>query len=137
MKRIVLASAAVIAIVATAVACEDNERYVYTARRFDEANACVDSTYTAVELVDGEGADPKCPPTCLTFKQVFYVSPVCPPLPVDVTEVDQSDPVCQAAVAAFKAETLCDAPAEEEDGGDEGGAEETDGGGGEDAAEEI
>jgi hypothetical protein len=135
-KRIVLASAAVIAIVATAVACENNERYVYTARRFDEANACVESAYTAVELVDGEGADPKCPPTCLTFKQVFYVSPVCPPLPVDVTAVEADDPVCQAAVAAFNSGTLCDAPAEE-DGGEEGGAEEADGGGGQDAAEEI
>ena len=138
MKRIVLASVALIALVATAFACDENERYVYAARRFDQANACVDSVYTPVELVDGEGAGSTCAPSCMTFKQVFYVSPVCPPLPVDVTAVDGSDPICQAAIEAFKTDTFCDAPAEEdggeEEGGEEGGAEED---ASADAAEEI
>jgi hypothetical protein len=137
MRRLLYAVALVVAIVASIVSCEDDERYVYTARRFDEANACV-GPYVPVERVVGEGADAKCAPTCLTFKDAFYVSPVCPPLPVEATEVPQDDPRCQAAASAFLDDALCDAPQDEDGGADEdAGDEEENDGGEEDAAEET
>jgi hypothetical protein len=140
MRRALLGVASAIAIVGGFVSCDDDDRYVYTARRFDEANACL-GPFTPIELVVGEGADVKCPPTCLTFKNVLYVSPVCPPLPVDATEVPADDERCQAALDAFRTETSCDADEEEDGGDEEAGSEEEDGssdaGAVEDAAEEV
>lgn len=140
MRRALFGVMLGIALIGAFASCDDDDRYVYTARRFDEANACL-GAYTPVERVVGEGADVKCAPTCLTFRDAFYVSPVCPPLPVDALEVSADDPRCQAALEAFRTETLCDAPADE-DGGEEeeAGSEEEDGaadaGAVEDAAEE-
>lgn len=120
MRAAVLAIALSVVAVATIVACEEEERYVYTARRFDEANGCL-RAYSPVERVVGEGADVKCAPTCFTFKDALYVSPVCPPLPVEATEVPEDDARCVAAVEAFETETFCDAPPDD-DGGEDGGA---------------
>lgn len=134
MRRALLGVAAALAIVGGFVACDDDDRYVYTARRFDEVNACL-GPFTPIERVVGEGTDVKCAPTCLTFKNTLYVSPVCPPVPADATEVPADDPRCQAAAEAFRTQTLCDAPADE-DGGEEGEDGSSDAGALEDAAEE-
>jgi hypothetical protein len=122
MRRALTGIGLAVALVVAFVSCADDERYVYTARRFDAANACL-GPFTPIERVVGEGTSPNCPPTCLTFKDALYVSPLCPPVPVEATEVDAEDPACQAAVEAFENEALCDAPADE-DGGEDGGSEE-------------
>lgn len=127
MRRALLGVAAAVAILGAFVACDDDDRYVYTGRRFDEANACL-RPFTPIERVVGEGADVKCAPTCFTFKDALYVSPVCPPLPVEATEVPAEDPRCQAALEASRTETFCGA-VEEEDGSSDAGVVE-------DAAEE-
>jgi hypothetical protein len=111
------------------VACEDDDRYVYTGRRFDEANACL-GPYVPVERVVGKGADVKCAPVCLTFKDALYVSPVCPPIPVEATELAEDDPRCVAAIEAFDSDTTCGAA------GDGDGGEEEEGDAGEDAPAE-
>ena len=133
MRRALLGVALAVAMIGAFVACDDDDRYVYTARRFDEANACL-GAFTPVERVLGEGADVKCAPTCLTFKDALYVSPVCPPISEDAIEVSADDPRCQAAVEAFNTETFCDAPADEDGGEEEDGS--SDAGTVEDAAEE-
>jgi hypothetical protein len=135
MRRALLVVASAVGLLGAFVSCDDDDRYVYTARRFDEANACL-GPFTPIERVIGEGADVKCAPTCLTFKDVLYVSPVCPPLPVDATEVSADDPRCVAAVEAFEAETFCDAPADEDAGDEDEDGGDVDAGTEEDAAEE-
>jgi hypothetical protein len=136
MERVSFLVGASIALVATAAAClGDDERYVYTARRFDEVNACFEESYVPIERVVGEGAGTTCPPTCMTVKELLYVSPICKPLPDNAIELEESDPRCAAALEAFRSETICGAE-EEEDGGEEEAGED-DGGAEEDAAEET
>lgn len=123
MRRALLGAAPAVALLGAFVACDDDDRYVYTGRRFDEANACL-RPFTPIERVVGEGADVKCEPICFTFKDALYVSPVCPPLPVEATEVSaDDDPRCQAALEASRTETFCEA-VEDEDGGEDGGEED-------------
>jgi hypothetical protein len=126
MKRVALALA-VASVVAAFVACDDDPRYVYTARRYDDANGCLED-YSAVERVPGDGVSVRCAPACLAVRDVLYVSPVCPPLPENAVAVDGSDPRCKAALDAYAAETFCSSGGgeEESDGGDdeEGGADE-------------
>lgn len=125
MKRLALAAFAVTLGIGAFVACDDDSRYVYTARRYDDANACLDD-YTAVERVPGEGVSVRCAPACLAVRDVLYVSPVCPPFPDIAVAVDESDPRCKAALDAYRSETFCSGGGEEADGGleEEGGAEE-------------
>ena len=136
MKRVLLGGAAAIAMVVAIVSCDDDSRYVYTARRFDEANGCVDP-YTAIERVEGDEVSVLCPEACLTVKDVVFVSTVCPPLPSIAQELGEDDPRCQAALEAFRSEEYCD-PSERGDGGvEEDGGEEDGGGEDEDASDDA
>lgn len=133
MKRLSFASAALAGIVAAFIACDDNPRYVYTARRFDQGKGCLDG-YRGLDTVPGEGVSVRCKETCLTSLDIVYVSPVCPPFPENVSELDESTPECQAALDASRLEAGCGAAEEEEDADGGGGGGEVDSGGGEEDA---
>lgn len=131
MNRLALAALSIALGIGAFVACDDDSRYVYTARRYDDANTCLED-YSAVERVPGDGVSVRCAPACLAVRDVLYVSPVCPPLPDIAVAVDESDPRCKAALDAYRAEAFCSTG---------GGATEEDAGGDEDAsadaAEEV
>lgn len=131
MKRLAFAAAALAGVVAAIVACDDNPRYVYTARRFDEAKGCLDD-YRGLDTVPGDTVSVRCRETCLTSFDIVYVSPVCPPFPENVSELEESAPECQAALDASRMDVSCSAAEEEEES--DGGGEEEDAGGEEDAA---
>lgn len=122
MRRRHLASALVVLAI---VACEEDPRYVYTARRYNPAQACLEE-YSSVETVPGDDVSVRCREACLAVRDVVYVSPVCPPLPTNAAALDDDDPRCQEALDASRMEASCAAPAQEEDGGEEedGGTEE-------------
>lgn len=133
MGRLHLAVIGVGAGIAAMVACDDDSRYVFTARRYNDANACLED-YTAVERVPGDGVSVRCAPACLAVRDVLYVSPVCPPLPDIAVAVDEGDPRCKAALDAYRAEAFCSsAGAAQDDAGEDGGGDAGGGGGGEDA----
>ena len=134
MRRLVLLLGSASALVAAIVSCDDDSRYVYTARRFDEANGCLEP-YRPIERVEGEGVSVRCPEACLLVSGAMHLSPVCPPFPANAEAVPAEDPGCQAALDASRMEASCGAGDEEEEG--DGGEEEDggDGGGGEEDAE--
>jgi len=103
--------------IAALAACEDNQKYVYSARQYDPINMCV-GEYVPVEQVTGSGAGSKCAPSCSMVGSDLYVSTMCPPLPGNATAVDDTDPACMAAMAAFASGGTCDMPAAA-DGGDD------------------
>ena len=131
MKRIAFAAAALTGVVVAIVACDDNPRYVYTARRFDQVKGCLDD-YRGLDTVPGEGVSVRCRETCLTSFDIVYVSPVCPPFPENVSELEDTAPECQAALDASRMEASCSAAEEEEEG--DGGEEQDAGGPDEDAS---
>jgi len=106
---------------ALAAACIEVDSYVYSAQKYDAANACV-GDYHAIEIIDGKGAKSTCPNACFEVNGELYVSTVCPPLPAIATAVASSTPDCKAALAA----PSCSSPGDggEEDSGD--GGEEAD-----------
>ena len=121
MNRVALAALSVALGVGAFVACDDDSRYVYTARRYDDANACLED-FTPVERVPGDSVSVRCAPACLAVRDVLYVSPVCPPLPDIAVAVDESDPRCKAALDAYRAETFCSTlGAADDDAGDDSG----------------
>lgn len=109
--------AGVVAVVSL-MAC-DVPFYVYSARRWNAADACVEP-YVPIDRVSGEGADSSCPAVCLSVGAALYVSTVCPPLPPSATEVPATDPTCRAALDAMNRNRVCGAPAE---GGTDGEAD--------------
>jgi hypothetical protein len=127
MRRALYALAAGSAAVLAFVACEDDSRYVYTARKYDAVNGCL-TDYKSIETVPGRGVSVRCPLACLTVDDAVYVSPVCPPLPSNAEALDESDPQCQAALDASAQEASCSggatAPTEETDAGAEDAATE-------------
>jgi len=130
-RAIVLASI----VVAVFAACDGEQRYVYSAQRFDPVAGCLD-VYKPVETVPGEGVSINCRVTCLTVGADTYLSTLCPPVPDIATETDAQTPECQAALDASRLEAGCGSD-EGEDTGD--GGEDTDGatdddGGGDDGA---
>lgn len=130
-RALSLLAAASVAVVAF-VACEDDSRYVYTARKYDAVNGCL-TDYKAIETVPGRGVSVRCPVACLTVDDAVYVSPVCPPLPANAEALDSTDPQCQAALDANARNALCSGgdTESEADGGEEDGGEDdadTDGG---------
>lgn len=105
------------------VACDDDSRYVYTARRYNDSNACLED-FKPVERVPGDGVSVRCAPACLAVRDVLYVSPVCPPLPDIAVAVDESEPRCKAALDAYRAETFCSTlGATDDDAGEDGGGD--------------
>lgn len=110
--------AAGVAALASVVAC-DVPFYVYSARRWNAADACVEP-YVPIDRVEGEGADSSCPAVCLSVGAQLYVSTVCPPLPPSATEVPATDPICRAALDAANRDRICGEPAE---GGADGEAD--------------
>jgi hypothetical protein len=126
--RLSIAAAVAAALgVVTVIACDDVESYLYSAQKYDPANACVEA-YAPVEIVNGSGANATCPGTCFSIGGVVYVTSVCPPLPPSAEELARDSGECLAAVGAAP----CGETAEEEDGGEEAGEED----GGEDSGEE-
>lgn len=133
MRRLFLLFGSASAIVSAIVSCDDDSRYVYTARRFDEANGCLEP-YRPIERVEGEGVSVRCPEACLLVSGAIHVSPVCPPFPVNAEPVPAEDPACQAALDASRMEASCGAGEEEDgDGGEEDDGGEEEGGAEEDA----
>lgn len=100
---------------ALAVACVEVDSYVYSAHKYDSANACV-GDYHSIEVIDGTGAKSTCPKACLEVNCALYVSTVCPPLPAIATPVASASPDCKAALAA----PACSEPSDggEGEGGD-------------------
>ncbi len=80
-------------------ACGGAESYVYTARRYDPAGACLEP-YAPVEVVDGTGAAATCPETCLTVGSDVFVTTMCPPIPAIATELEANADACALARAA-------------------------------------
>ncbi len=124
-------------VVALAASCEDVRSYVYSARKYDATNACLND-YAAVEVVSGSGAEAYCPPTCFSVAGTIYVSTMCPPLPAAATALPADASPCSDALDAGAQEASCanaggggaqDASGE---GGDDGGGE-----GGDDAGEDA
>lgn len=87
-----------VALGATIAACEGAESYIFTARRYDAAGACLEP-YAAVEVVDGPGAAATCPETCLTVGTDVFVTTMCPPIPAIATELQADAAACVAARA--------------------------------------
>lgn len=117
---------------ALAVACIEVDSYVYSAQKYDAANACV-GDYHAIEVIDGKGAKSTCPNACFEVNGELYVSTLCPPLPAIATAVASSTPDCKAALAA----PSCSSPGdggEEEDGGDSGSEPDAESDSGQDSA---
>ena len=81
---------------AAIAACEGADSYVYTARRYDAAGACLEP-YAPVEVVDGPGVAATCPETCLTVGEEVFVTNMCPPLPAIATELQADAEACVAA----------------------------------------
>ena len=81
---------------AAIAACEGADSYVYTARRYDPAGACLEP-YAPVEVVDGPGVAATCPETCLTVGAEVFVTNMCPPLPDIATELQADAAACIAA----------------------------------------
>lgn len=82
--------------VAAGVACEAADSYVYTARRYDAARACL-APYRPVEVVEGPGAAATCPETCIGVGDDVFLTTMCPPLPTIATELASDDEGCVAA----------------------------------------
>ena len=121
---------------ALVAACVGEEKYVYSARRYDPDADCLDP-YSPVESVPGEGAGSRCPPSCLTTGGDVFVTTMCPPLPAIATAVPGSAEDCKAALAALAARRTCggdtpDAAAGADSGAD---ADANDGGEDEDASD--
>lgn len=121
---------------ALVVACIEDDSYVYSAQKYDAANACV-GDYHAIEIIDGNGAKSTCPKACFEVNGELYVSTVCPPLPAIATSVASNTPDCKAALAA----PSCSAPSDggddadgDEDGGDSGGEPDAERDAGQDSA---
>lgn len=89
---------ALVAALGTIAACEGAESYVYTARRYDPAGACLEP-YAPVEVVDGPPVAATCPETCLTVGTDVFVTTMCPPLPAVATELEADAEACVAARA--------------------------------------
>ena len=133
---------------ALVAACVGEEKYVYSARRYDAEAACLDP-YAPVETVPGEGAGSRCPASCLTAGGEVYVTTMCPPLPAIAEAVPADAKECVAALAASKtgrtcgaasadAEAAADAEADgatEDDAGEDGAADAADGADVSDAAD--
>lgn len=132
--RLVFASLTLASVALAFVACDDDPRYVYTARRFDRAKGCLED-YRGVDTVAGDGVSVRCKETCLTSSESVYVSPVCPPFPENVSELEESAPECQAALDASRMEASCSAAAEDEEAKEEDGGEEDGGGDGDASAD--
>ncbi len=109
-------------------ACITTETYVYSARKYDPANACLQA-YQSIETVSGKGARSLCAPTCLSVNGELYVSTMCPPLPAIATEVAADASDCKAALGAKSCDEETDGG--NDDGGDEGGDGGNDDGGNE------
>ncbi|MDF2695530.1 MAG: hypothetical protein K0S65_3913 [Labilithrix sp.] len=82
--------------VAASVACEAADSYVYTARRYDAARACLE-LYRPVEVVEGPGVAATCPETCIGVGDDVFLTTMCPPLPTIATELAAEDEGCIAA----------------------------------------
>ena len=126
MRRLLFLFGSASALVVAIVSCDDDSRYVYTARPYDEANGCL-GAYRPIERVEGDGVSVRCPEACLLVNGALHLSPVCPPFPAIAEEVPAEDPACQAALDASRLEASCLATEEEEgDGGEEDGGGEED-----------
>ena len=127
-RRLVFAAAppaaVLTAFVAAFVACDEDPRYVYTARHFDSTAGCLED-YEPVETVPGDGVSATCPESCLTVGKEVYVSTMCPPVPAIATALDSDAADCLAALDASYLEASCSGG--EADGGEDeaGGEEET------------
>jgi hypothetical protein len=107
---------AVLFVGGVAAACHDPDVYVYTARRYDPAQKCLDP-YTAIDQMNGTSVSSKCLPNCFELKNDVYTSHVCPPLPLEAVPLDAEAPECKAAIAAYA--HTCGADAGDAGGGDD------------------
>ncbi|MBS2018478.1 MAG: hypothetical protein JST00_36775 [Deltaproteobacteria bacterium] len=125
MKPEALAVRSLFALAAAAAlgaACVTTETYVYTAQKYDAANACVED-YRAIEVIDGKGAKSTCPASCLLVNGELFVSTMCPPLPAVAAAVALDAADCKAAIGA----PSCSAQEPGDGGEDEAGDAEPDG----------
>lgn len=114
-------AAVVAALVAAFVGCDEDPRYVYTARHFDSTAGCLDD-YKPVETVPGDGVSALCPESCLTVDKELYLSTMCPPVPAIATALDSDAADCLAALDASRLEASCSGGGDQ--GESEGGEEE-------------
>jgi hypothetical protein len=122
MKVRLSIAAAVIAAalgLAVVVSCDEVESYLYSAQKYDPANACVEA-YAALEIVKGSDTSATCERTCFSYGGAIYVSNQCPPLPLSAEALEPDSGECLAAVDA----SVCGEPALEEDAGEEAGEED-------------
>jgi len=93
-------AAALVALGATAVGCDDPEEHIYTAELFEPASNCLDP-YSALDIIaGGDGGQATCAPVCLVGGNATYVSTVCPPYP-EGYDTSGTDPSCALALADY------------------------------------
>ena len=85
-----------------AAACTNADVYIYTARKYEAASACLDP-YAPVDQINGAGENSNCPPACFTLDDATYVSTVCPPLPANAVQLPGNAPACIAAARLLDA----------------------------------